>query len=155
MSSGEHSPSLICCSWIRECTLTCYCIKMGLDSAVSIATRYGLDSPGIESQWGGGEIFHTHPDRLWGTPSLLYNGCRVFPGGKVEGAWRLPRPSSAKVKERVELYLYSTSGPSWPVIVWPLPLPYLLPVSKYFTSAAFSKDFSSTCTLWIYPSFWW
>jgi len=24
-----------------------------------------------------------------------------------------PPPSSAKVKERVELYLYSTSGPSW------------------------------------------
>jgi len=25
-------------------------------------------------------------------------------------------PSSAKVKERVELYLYSPSGPSWPVL---------------------------------------
>jgi len=25
-------------------------------------------------------------------------------------------PSSAEVKERIELYLYSTSGPSWPVI---------------------------------------
>jgi len=28
-----------------------------------------------------------------------------------------PLPSSAEVKERVELYLYSPSGPSWPVIV--------------------------------------
>jgi len=27
-----------------------------------------------------------------------------------------PLPSRAEVKERVELYLYSTSGPSWPVI---------------------------------------
>jgi hypothetical protein len=26
-----------------------------------------------------------------------------------------PPPSSAEVKERVELYLYSTSGRSWPV----------------------------------------
>jgi hypothetical protein len=26
-----------------------------------------------------------------------------------------PPPSSAEVKERVELYLYSTSGSSWPV----------------------------------------
>jgi len=26
-----------------------------------------------------------------------------------------PRPSSVEVKERVELYLYSHSGPSWPV----------------------------------------
>jgi len=30
---------------------------------------------------GGGEIFHTCPDRPWGPPSLLYNGCRVFVGG--------------------------------------------------------------------------
>ena len=27
-----------------------------------------------------------------------------------------PTPSSAKVKEGVELYLYSPSGPSWPVL---------------------------------------
>jgi len=32
-----------------------------------------------------------------------------------------PRTSSAKVKGRVELYLYSTSGLSWPVRWWPLP----------------------------------
>ena len=25
---------------------------MGRDSSVSIATRYGLDDPGIESRWG-------------------------------------------------------------------------------------------------------
>ena len=50
------------------------------DSVVSIATRYGLDGPGIESRWG--EIFRTYPDRLRGPPSLLYNGYRVFPGGK-------------------------------------------------------------------------
>jgi len=27
-----------------------------------------------------------------------------------------PPPSSAEVKERVELYCYSPSGPSWPVL---------------------------------------
>jgi hypothetical protein len=27
-------------------------------------------------------------DRPWGPPSLLYNGYRVFPGGKAAGAWR-------------------------------------------------------------------
>jgi hypothetical protein len=31
---------------------------------------------------GGGEIFHTCPDRPWGSRSLLYNGYRVFTGGK-------------------------------------------------------------------------
>jgi len=36
---------------------------------------------------GGGEIFRTRPDRPWGPPSLLYNGYRVFSGGKAAGAW--------------------------------------------------------------------
>jgi hypothetical protein len=34
-----------------------------------------------------------------------------------------PPPSSAEVKERVELYLYYISGPSWFVLGWTLPLP--------------------------------
>ena len=53
----------------------------GPGSVVGIATAYGLDGPGIESQWG--EIFRASPDRPWGPPSLLYNGYRVFPRGKV------------------------------------------------------------------------
>ena len=51
-----------------------------LGSVVGTATGYGLDGPGIESWWG--EIFCTCPDRPGGPPSLLYNGYRVFPGGK-------------------------------------------------------------------------
>jgi len=69
--------------------------------------------------WWGGEIFCIRLDRSWGPPSLLrvYNGYRVFPGGKAAGAWRdHPPPPGAEVKERVELYLYSPSGPSWPVL---------------------------------------
>jgi hypothetical protein len=76
---------------------------------------------------GGGEIFRTRPDRPWGPTNLLYNGYRVFPGGKAAEAWRWPPTlSSAEVKERVQLYLYSSSGPSWPVLVWTLPLPLTL-----------------------------
>jgi hypothetical protein len=42
--------------------------------------NYRLEGPGIESRWG--DIFRTYPDRLRGPSSLLYNGYRVFPGGK-------------------------------------------------------------------------
>jgi hypothetical protein len=35
---------------------------VGRDSSVGVATLYGLDGPGIESRWGGGEIFRTHPE---------------------------------------------------------------------------------------------
>jgi hypothetical protein len=75
----------------------------------------------------GGEcqIFHTRPDQPWGPLSPLYNGYWVFPGGKTAGVWRVDHPpaSSNKVKERAELYLYSTSGSSLHVLVWTLPLP--------------------------------
>jgi len=44
-----------------------------------------------------------------GDASLLYNGYRVVPGGKVQpGRDADPStPSSAEVKNRVELYFYS------------------------------------------------
>ena len=65
---------------------------------------------------GGGEIFRTCPDRPWGPPSLLYNGYRVFPGGKERtGRDADPSsPSNAVGHERVELYLYSPCGPYGP-----------------------------------------
>jgi len=37
---------------------------------------------------GRSESFRTCPDQSWGPPSLLYNGYRVFLGGKAAGAWR-------------------------------------------------------------------
>jgi len=57
----------------------------------------------------GGEIFRTRPDRLRGPPRLLYNGYQIsFQGVKRPGRGvDHPPPSSAEVKETVELYLYS------------------------------------------------
>ena len=63
---------------------------------------------------GGGEIFRTRPDLLSSPPSLLYKGYSIsFPGVKWPGlgANHSP-PSSAEVKERVELYRCSPSGDS-------------------------------------------
>ena len=49
---------------------------------------------------GGSEIFHTHPDRPWGPPSLVYQWYWVpFPGVKQPGlGFDHPYPSSAEVK---------------------------------------------------------
>jgi hypothetical protein len=62
---------------------------------------------------GEGEIFLTCPDWPWGPHSLLYNGYRVFPGGKGRpGRDADPSPPSSAVgHERVELYLCSPYGP--------------------------------------------
>ena len=73
-----------------------YC---GPGSSVGIATDYGLDGPGLESRWAA--RFSARPDRPWGPNSLLYNGYRVLPGGKVR-PWRAADhspPSSAAVME--------------------------------------------------------
>jgi len=65
---------------------------------------------------------NTGGDRRWSPPNLLYNGHRVFPRGKAVRAWHWPHTtSSTEVKERVELYIYSPSGPSWPLLGWNLP----------------------------------
>ena len=62
---------------------------------------YGLDGPGIESRWGTrfSVPIQTGPGD---PPSLLYNGYRVFPRGKVRpgrAADHSP-PSTAAVMEQ-------------------------------------------------------
>jgi hypothetical protein len=52
----------------------------GPGSVVGIELATGWTVRG--SNYGGGKIFRTCPERPWGQPSLLYNGYRVFPGGK-------------------------------------------------------------------------
>ena len=75
----------------------------------------------------GARLSTPFPGRPWDPPSLLQNGCRDYvlgvkrPGGGVSH----PHPSSAEVKERVELYLCSPSRLSWRT----LPLQLLLQVS--------------------------
>jgi hypothetical protein len=81
------------------------------DSSVGIATCFGLEGPGIKSQWG--EIFHNYPDWLRGPPSLLYNGYRVFPGGKRGRGVMLTTHPFLVPSLRVELYLHSPYGSSW------------------------------------------
>jgi hypothetical protein len=81
-----------------------------------IATRYGLDGPGIESRWGTrfSAPVQTDPGAH---PASYTMGTGSLPGVKRPGRdIDHPLPSGAEVKERVELYLYSPFGPSSPVL---------------------------------------
>ena len=74
-------------------------LHSGSGSSVGMATGYRLDFGG--SNPVGSEIFRTCPDWLWGSPSLLYNGYRVLPGGKEWPGYDADPspPSSAVVKK--------------------------------------------------------
>ena len=90
---------------------------MGRNSSVGIATRYGLDGPGIESR-GGGARFSAPVQTVRGAhPASCTMGTGSFLGVKRQGrgADHSP-PSACRGYERVGLYLYSPSGPQWPVI---------------------------------------
>ena len=96
--------------------------------------------PKKKSRWG--RIFRTRPDRPWGPPRLLYIGNRVsFPGVKRPGhGVNHPPPSSAEVKERAELHLYSPSGPSWPVIGRTLPFTRDLKIKSHVGQRSNSEN---------------
>jgi hypothetical protein len=68
--------------------------------------RYGLDSLGFEPWWGQ----FLHLSRPTPRPTLEWV-LGLFAWGKAP-----PTPSSAEVKESIELYLYTPSGPSWPIL---------------------------------------
>jgi hypothetical protein len=111
-----------CASWSYVITQECHFWKelgccVGWESWVSIVSHTGLYSPGIESD--GGKSFHTCPYCPGAYPAFYSMGTRSFLGAKWSGHGDdRPTPSSAEVKERVVLYLYSSSGPSWPVVGW-------------------------------------
>ena len=74
-------------------------IRSGQGSSVSIATDYGLGGPGIESRWG--RVFPYLSRPVWGPPSLLYNGYRVFPRSKERpGSEADPSPPSSAVVKK-------------------------------------------------------
>jgi len=89
-----------------------YSTLSGPGSVVGIATGYGLDGPGIESQWGW-DFPHlsrpvlgpTQPPVQW-VPGL-FRGGKEWPGRDADPS----PPYSAVGHERVVVYLYSPCGP--------------------------------------------
>ena len=89
---------------------------MGRGSSVGIATRYGMDGPRIESRW---EVRFSTPVQTGPGfyPASYRMGTGAFPGVKRPGRdGDHPLPFTVEVMEVVELYFYSTSSPSWPVL---------------------------------------
>jgi hypothetical protein len=89
------------------CVSVCVCVCCGPGSVVGIATAYGLDGPGIEFRWGRdfphlsrAALRPIQPPVQW-VPGL--SRCKLRPGRDADPS----PPSSADVKTRVELYLYS------------------------------------------------
>ena len=75
-------------------------------------------------------------------PAPYTMGTRSSPGVKRPGhGIDHSPPSSAEVKERVELYLVSSSGLSWPVLGWTLPLL----CTKFWVTLPFLM----VCSFWV------
>ena len=79
------SPVLLCAYLLIP--LLIYILFVGRYSSVGIATRYGLDGPGIESRWGA--RFSAPVQTGSGAhPASCAMGTGSFLGVKRAGAWR-------------------------------------------------------------------
>jgi hypothetical protein len=83
------------------------------------ALRYKPKGRGFDSWWcQWHNPFRSHYGPGVDSASNRNEYQEYFLGAKAAGA-----SSSARVKERLDLYLYSPSGPSWSVVGRTLPLP--------------------------------
>jgi hypothetical protein len=90
---------------------------------------------------GWWDFLHLSGPALGPTQSPTQCCTRSFLGVKqLEcGADNRP-PSSTEVKERVELYLYSPSGPSWPALGQNLPFQCLFIKASFWTASVVTKS---------------
>jgi len=110
--TSVNTNSLLADSHSDDCLYVCVLVaRVGRDSAVGIATCYGLDGPGVEFRWGGGRDFPQQSRRVVG-PTMYNEHLISYPGAKQAGRDidHLP-PPNADVEERVKLYICSSFGP--------------------------------------------
>ena len=113
---------------------------VGWGNSVGRATALGAGRSGHRIPVGA-RFYAPVQTGPWAHLATYTMGTGSFLGGKAAGAWCWPpTPYSAEVKERVELYLYFTSGSSWLVIGSILPLHYLIYIIYYKFKICLSID---------------
>jgi hypothetical protein len=83
-------------------------LRVGRDSSVIIGNRCRMDGEGIEYRFGGRGFQRQSIPALGPTCTMRLKR----PRRGVDH----PNPSSAEVKEGVQLYFYAPSGPLWRVL---------------------------------------
>jgi len=118
------------CCWARSPTKLIYCFILTRPEPGRLR-RYSdsLRAERSRDRISVGERFSAPVQTVCETHPASYTMCIwSFPGVKRPGCGvDHPPPSSAEIKERVELYLYPSSGLSWPVLGWTLSLPFTRP----------------------------
>ena len=94
---GQTFTATFCCSFLHCVTLLLltHCTlsnALGPDGSVGIATRYGLDGPGIESRWWR-DFPHLSRPALGSTQPPIQRVLCLFLGVKPARAWRSPHLS--------------------------------------------------------------
>ena len=89
---------------------------------------------------GGGEILPTVQTGPGAHPASYTMGTGSFPGVKRPGYDDHLPSSRAEVVERVELYIYSLSRPSWFVLGRPLPYPQTLQTGCRLQPVSYSMN---------------
>jgi len=91
-------------------------LLVGWNGVAGTATCHRLDGLAIQSWWGQ-HFLHLSRVALGPTHPPTQQVPGLFAKCKVARLWHSPpTPHIAQLKERVELYHYSPSGPTWQVI---------------------------------------
>jgi hypothetical protein len=136
-----------------------------MSSAVELLFDTSISCWVNESQGASVRAFGCY-EYLWSNTCVYTLGTGSFPGVKRTGRGvDHPPLHSAAVKERLELYLYSTFGPSWPFLGWTLPFTWVYYVwrgpgeqrkgtSELLTSTCFLSVVEENAFMSFWEHFW-
>ena len=118
-----------------------YASSVGRDSVDATGWTLRGSNPGWRRDFS-----HPSTPALGPHPAPYIAGTGSFPGIKRRGRGvKHPTLPKVEVKERVQLYTYSSSATSWPVLGWALPVPSLVQCTLPWSSG---QGTASNSLLW-------